>query len=376
MVKIFKKTRKGYKRTWKFFGMPIFSYDKKQKKALIEKIFKKYEYNPILKDMYNKFYNIPNEVLDIFQNNMSYINEKLYQKFSDDDKMIFIRWIYKYYAGIDSITEDEFNLIDSKFKEAQQIFSHRVNQSDIMEFLIDDKKIKYISNTPLCPSFNSNYSEKESRLMRYYEPVHAFLLKEYQLQDFEPRDGQTILDCGGASGDTAILFKTLYPHSKVYSFECDETNFKLIKTNLQINNYDDDVIVENTFLYSKTGNAFFSKKLNKIVKTKIDDDCFSITTLSIDDYCFENDIKNIGFIKFDIEGGEQEALKGAINTIKEQKPLLAIPIYHLKNDIYEITRFLDDMSIMMGGGDMNIRIKWTEKLVWGVDCVLFVRFGQ
>ena len=349
MAKIFKKEKNGYKRTLKIFNVPIFSYDKKREKVHFKNMLKKYQNNSMMQDMINRFYTIPDAMINIFKDKASFINEKLYQRFSNDDKTTFIRWIYKRFAGIDSATADEIKLIDSKFQEAQQKFAHRTNQNEAMEFSIDDKKVKYISNTPLHPNHNAAYSEKEKRLMSYYEPVHAFLLKEYQLQGFEPLNGQTILDCGGASGDTMILFKTLYPKSKVYSFECDEKNCELINKNLQINNYN-NVIIENTFLYSKTGSAFFSKNLNKIVETKIDGSCFPIATLCIDDYCSKNDIKDIGLIKFDIEGGEQEALKGAISTIKKQKPLLAIPIYHLDDDIYQITKFLDDVSAEQGGG--------------------------
>ncbi len=91
-----------------------------------------------------------------------------------------------------------------------------------------------------------------------------------------------------------------------------------------------------------------------------------IKTISIDDYVIENGIENIGLIKFDIESGELETLKGAIKTIKNQKPILAMPIYHLES---EIPNFLENLGI-----SMKYSLKWTEKLIWGFDCVLFVKF--
>ena len=54
---------------------------------------------------------------------------------------------------------------------------------------------------------------------------------------------------------------------------------------------------------------------------------------SIDNVCSGD---KVTFIKMDIEGSEMEALKGAENVIKRDKPRLAICIYHKPEDLYEI----------------------------------------
>ncbi|MEA3498576.1 MAG: FkbM family methyltransferase, partial [Campylobacterota bacterium] len=46
--------------------------------------------------------------------------------------------------------------------------------------------------------------------------------------------------------------------------------------------------------------------------------------------------QKIDFIKLDIEGAEQDAIDGAIGTIKRDKPVLAICIYHKAEDWYKI----------------------------------------
>ena len=72
--------------------------------------------------------------------------------------------------------------------------------------------------------------------------------------------------------------------------------------------------------------ASFLKDYSDSLSEKVD-----IT--SIDDYVKENGLK-IGFIKTDVEGFEQQLLKGAINTIKRDKPVLSISIYHTFNDYF------------------------------------------
>ncbi len=67
-----------------------------------------------------------------------------------------------------------------------------------------------------------------------------------------------------------------------------------------------------------------------------------ITTL--DKFVKENNL-NVGLIKVDIEGAEQDFLKGALNTIKTQKPTLLLSIYHSMDDYLSIKPFIESLNL-------------------------------
>ena len=55
--------------------------------------------------------------------------------------------------------------------------------------------------------------------------------------------------------------------------------------------------------------------------------------------------QNIGLIKVDLEGAEQRFLKGAEKTIKAQKPLLLISIYHTPSDFFDIKPLIESWNL-------------------------------
>ena len=55
--------------------------------------------------------------------------------------------------------------------------------------------------------------------------------------------------------------------------------------------------------------------------------------------------KKIGCIKMDLEGMESKAVEGAMETIKRDKPILLICIYHTPKDFCTIKPKLEDLGI-------------------------------
>ena len=69
-----------------------------------------------------------------------------------------------------------------------------------------------------------------------------------------------------------------------------------------------------------------------------------IKTVTIDNFVRENQLE-IGLIKLDVEGFEQQVLKGAEETICQQKPILLISIYHNADDFFNIKPWIESLNL-------------------------------
>lgn len=124
-------------------------------------------------------------------------------------------------------------------------------------------------------------------------------------------------------------------YKKIYAWEPDEENIKQMKKALD--RYDNVVIIPYGMWKEKTELGFME---NGDAESRITDEAPNkIRVDSIDNICSG---ETVTFIKMDIEGSEMNALQGAINTIKRDKPRLAICIYHSLEDLYRIPLWIKE----------------------------------
>ena len=147
----------------------------------------------------------------------------------------------------------------------------------------------------------------------------------------EAARGKDVLDCGAYDGDSAVMFRHFYKPARIFSFEPDKANYRLLMETIERNGFDNVIAVKKGIARSK-GTAYFS---SGGFGSKIADHGNKIETTDIDSFVFENNV-NPGIIKMDIEGAESEALEGAWRTINKFRPVLLISIYHSLDDFFEI----------------------------------------
>lgn len=122
---------------------------------------------------------------------------------------------------------------------------------------------------------------------------------------------------------------------KVYAFEPDKLNYEVCKNNTIRYNIPNVELI-NRGLWDETKVLSFYETGDGISSISVQGNC-EIEVSSLDEVLKG---EKITFIKFDIEGAELEALKGASSSIKKWKPKLAISVYHKTEDIIEIPKLI------------------------------------
>lgn len=167
------------------------------------------------------------------------------------------------------------------------------------------------------------------------------------------RHNEVFVDCGSYVGD--ILEKFIWNSQglfkKIYAFEpvprmYNALNFRKDRLLLEWGLNNDKIITENKFVgkcFDVHGLSVSDVVTSSSINDKSSENAAMIKQISIDEY-FEIQKETPTFIKVDIEGAEMDMLEGAKNTIKNNKPLLAICVYHRFSDLYTIPLTLRQLN--------------------------------
>lgn len=146
------------------------------------------------------------------------------------------------------------------------------------------------------------------------------------------QENEVFVDCGAHEGFVTEKFLRIINnrYKAIYLIEPDYANFGILETKLR--DIPNATIIK-CALSDKSGEGRFFQGLNFVSKlNKLGKDNVKIATL---------DSLNIpaSFIKMHLEGGELDALKGAVNTIQKYRPIVAVTIYHNPDGVWEIPLF-------------------------------------
>lgn len=165
---------------------------------------------------------------------------------------------------------------------------------------------------------------------------------------FEAGENEVFVDCGCFDGATCYNFAGWCGHKgfeHIYSFEADPENYKKSKAALEpLGKYDlypYGTADEHKKVYF-AADAFETSCIisREEAEKRNFEGVEEIETVALDDVL---EGKRVTFIKMDIEGAEYEALIGARKLIMENRPRMAISVYHKFEDFVTLANLVLEM---------------------------------
>lgn len=270
-------------------------------------------------------------------------------QYKEISKFLTKKGIENYYFG-----DLYLNIYDEQYSKSwfKQNKEHILNALDYFE---DDWSKKVYTNI-ICNRIAPEYSNMSFHdLEEQGEYFSTGILKL--------TDSEYFVDCGAYNGDSIKSFiKSVNGKFKaIYGFEFDSTNFnqmlhdsvissnnKIELFNFGVSDKEDEIFITS----SGTGSHISKNGKNKVKLYPLDKVLHN---------------KNVTFIKMDIEGSEKQALIGAKEIIKEQKPKLAISVYHKLDDLWKIPCYIKKLN-----NSYKLKMRHHTAVVWDTNCYAYI----
>lgn len=192
--------------------------------------------------------------------------------------------------------------------------------------------------------------------MHYWHPVVS------------AKEGDIIIDAGAFTGDTALNFvQRLNGFAKIIAMEPSPETYEKLLSTIAENKLEAVVIPLKKGAWSEERTCYFSHYDSVPGGSQITNGGeLSIEVIDIDSVVRELKLPRVDLIKYDVEGAEIEALKGAIGVIAKYQPKLMVSLYHRPTDLWEIPlivkNIVPDYDFYLGHHTTGI----TETVLYGV----------
>ena len=171
------------------------------------------------------------------------------------------------------------------------------------------------------------------------------------IQYFHPKEGDVVVDVGAHIGRyTIIASKRVGPNGKVIAIEAEPSNFEMLNRNVRLNrlanvttlNYAAFSKETRIKLYLPAGDIFtkYNTVMSDWVWVKPEDKFVEVNANTLDNLLLQQQqqivIRQVDWIKIDVEGAEFEVLKGAHNLLLNSKDIVLLIEVHGSPDDYRM----------------------------------------
>src|ERR671921_1565097 len=167
------------------------------------------------------------------------------------------------------------------------------------------------------------------------------------IEHFTPKQGDIVVDIGAHIGRyTVIASKRVGANGKVIAIEADPSNFEMLNRNIELNRLE-NITTMNYAAFSKetklklylpAGDIFtkYNTIMSNWIWVKPEDKYVEVNANTLDNLLQQIGIKQVNWIKIDVEGAEFEVLKGAHNLLLNSKNIVLLMEVHGSPNDYRL----------------------------------------
>ena len=229
------------------------------------------------------------------------------------DKLLLLRqkaWLIRRNIK-DNFFRFVFFIVDKQMKRKNYLFSVKgINSTFYLPYIKNDLIQQRIF-------WNKNYFERnelEIVCRHFHNGEIGRIVKN-----------SNVLDIGSNIGNHTLYFLNECGAKHVYCFEPVRDTFHILQENIRINHLESRTTLMNVGVGSKRCSArvsSYTKNNTGMTTLNLSKDG-NIQIVSIDEL---KSLQKIGLIKIDVEGFEEEVVKGMLNTLRKDRPYIFIEI--------------------------------------------------
>jgi len=140
-------------------------------------------------------------------------------------------------------------------------------------------------------------------------------------------EGDVVFDIGANTGlYTLLAAKASGEAGHVYAFEPAERNLDFLKRHIHLNNCT-NVTIFPSAVADKAGTAFFDQGENHATGHLANEGETPVEVVTVDTLISDGKTRHPDLLKIDVEGAEVKVLQGAINALRETRPVVFLAIH-------------------------------------------------
>ncbi len=165
---------------------------------------------------------------------------------------------------------------------------------------------------PDSPTFDYSYSDFES--WKHQAEQYAFQTKDFWLQHYSPKQGDILVDVGAGHGEDTLTFsQAVGATGRVIAIEAHPLSFAILKNFCWLNQLSNVTPIQ-LALMDKPGTVHMVESDSSWMENAVEPGQRSagipVRACTLGDVCEQQGLKDIAFLKMNIEGAERAALIG------------------------------------------------------------------